>query len=253
MNLPDMDNIKAKSDLAEKIQKSGDNLHMRVVSFLRREGFDVQVSPTYRDETTGMVREVDILAKLEGKTDGVIALCVECKYLKSPVAFYRDACDLDELVEMFKIRFGSNDLGLSMMRGATEEYDKLTKDEKIARMAVPDEPILEACFQNTKASRHFTNKRDLSGAMLYQWIITDGGQMYSYQTDDYDKEKSLPAIEGELFEISHTFFGFIYDQEKRLIEIFSESHLPQRIQQLKSTEVGQINIFTNARRRERES
>lgn len=234
---------KNKSSIEEQIQKTGHNLHMRVVQKLRNKGFEVFVSPTYRDDPTGMVREVDILAVLRGKTAVPIALCIECKYLCEPVAFYQDSVDPDELCDIMTQQFHEGDVGVGMLSSSEKFLGLMNNKECVARICVPDGQISEGNFQCVKAVSFFSERKKM---YYYKWLIVDG-DIYWYATDDFSKNKNIETIRSELKPTEHLFFMFNYSGDNKLVEIFRENYLDQRIRELKEKDVGQINITINHR------
>ncbi len=50
-------------ELKNAIQKSGNNLHFKVLDFLQQSGWTADISCYYLDDATGKPREIDIIAK----------------------------------------------------------------------------------------------------------------------------------------------------------------------------------------------
>lgn len=90
------------------IEESGNNLHYKVVDFLRANGWYVLVSPYYTDNFSEKPREIDIIAEKNFQTASFgqfigtinIQLFIECKYIKEDTVFWvgernkREAVDL---------------------------------------------------------------------------------------------------------------------------------------------------------------
>jgi hypothetical protein len=83
--------------LEETIKKSGNNLHMEIVRELEEEGWKVEISPYFYDDTTDKPREIDIIAKIEkpildlkvydARNMFAINLFIECKWFTKEIAF----------------------------------------------------------------------------------------------------------------------------------------------------------------------
>ncbi len=91
--MADMNKIK------KLIEESGNNLHYKVVDFLRSKGWYVSVSPYYTDNFSDKPREIDIIAEKNfpintpfGGFMGTInvQLFIECKYIKEDTVFWFD-------------------------------------------------------------------------------------------------------------------------------------------------------------------
>jgi hypothetical protein len=95
--------------IQEIINKSGNNLHSQVVTFLRENGWAVMVSPYYNYNQTNKAREIDVIAEKEipihqfrKERDCTlnIKLFIECKYINNEVVFWFDNKDIDTAEEM---------------------------------------------------------------------------------------------------------------------------------------------------------
>ncbi len=97
-----IDNIK------KIIEESGNNLHSKVVDFLRAKGWYVLVSPYYTDNFSEKPREIDIIAEKNfqtasfGRFTGTvnIQLFIECKYIKEDTVFWFDERNKQEAVDL---------------------------------------------------------------------------------------------------------------------------------------------------------
>jgi hypothetical protein len=81
----------------------GNQFHGRVAALLRKNHWDVLVSPYYRDNATDKAREADIIAEREFIMHGPggayrggarVRLIAECKYIATPIVFWFDGKDL---------------------------------------------------------------------------------------------------------------------------------------------------------------
>lgn len=80
------------------IESNGNNFHSKVISFLRKKGWTVLISPYYSDTVSEKLREIDIIAEKAffigelGVTLNV-QLFIECKYINKEVVFWFDKKD----------------------------------------------------------------------------------------------------------------------------------------------------------------
>lgn len=91
----------------EKIQKiineNGNELHVRIASFLRKNGWEVIISSYFSDFLTGKAREIDIVAvkkyrigrnpRYTGEDCFSIRLFIECKYVPDVILLWFDEKD----------------------------------------------------------------------------------------------------------------------------------------------------------------
>ncbi len=90
------------------IEESGNNLHYKVVDFLRANGWYVLVSPYYTDNFSEKPREIDIIAEKNfstasfGQFTGTvnIQLFIECKYIKEDTVFWFDKRNQQEAINL---------------------------------------------------------------------------------------------------------------------------------------------------------
>ena len=96
-----------QQDVENFAKEHGNRFHAQVVSFLRNAGWNVTVSPFYRDIATDKAREADVFADKvfpmcspydRGKSFPV-TLVIECKYLKQEILFWFDKKDADQTKE----------------------------------------------------------------------------------------------------------------------------------------------------------
>src|SRR3989344_8630415 len=95
-NLSVMSN-KQKESIENIVENSGHKLHLKVVSLLENEGWQVTVSPHYIDELSDKPREIDIVAKksftyisnADNETKRFyLLLAIDCKYLTQNVVIW---------------------------------------------------------------------------------------------------------------------------------------------------------------------
>lgn len=107
--LPFMETPK-KNEIERFAQEHGHAFHARVVKDLRDLGWDVLISPFYRDNATDKAREADIIAEKDiafGLNSEstihhgffTVRLIIECKYIKDPLIFWFDNHNPDAVEE----------------------------------------------------------------------------------------------------------------------------------------------------------
>ncbi|MEK7125479.1 MAG: hypothetical protein AAB880_01045 [Patescibacteria group bacterium] len=97
--------------LEEKIKNSGNNLVMRVVGFLEKLNWTVDLSTYYYDDTTEKPREIDIIAskhvKIIEDRDHLdsfkVNLFIECKHFLNDVAFWLHDNDKGKALSAIKL------------------------------------------------------------------------------------------------------------------------------------------------------
>jgi len=84
-------------ELKDAIQKSGNNLHLKVVEYLQNANWTVDISAYYLDDTTNKPREIDIIAQKKiylkninssHPQDFSVLLFIECKHLSGEIVFW---------------------------------------------------------------------------------------------------------------------------------------------------------------------
>jgi hypothetical protein len=85
------------SEIQELIDSSGNNFHAKVAQWFVADGWNIQVSPYYLDQTQQKAREIDLIAEKAwpfktgfGEHEGyvVVRLYVECKFVPSYAVFW---------------------------------------------------------------------------------------------------------------------------------------------------------------------
>lgn len=160
-----------EKEVREIIEKSGNRLHTQVVNLLRKEGWNVLVSPYYSDNFTDKPREIDIIAEkkfdvkefAEGWLGTIdMRLLIECKYLNGKTVFWFDAKDKEKAAERVK-----KDTGMEYPHCDTTGLHHLD-DTPVAKLFVSEksrgdetEPWSKAINQNLNALVYYRNKTDL--------------------------------------------------------------------------------------------
>ena len=165
---------KTKDLIKDLIEKSGNEFHYQVVSFLREAGWTVLISPYYNDNITAKPREIDIVAEKPfvikehfGNFLGTlnIKFFVECKYINREIVFWFDDKDKEKAVKRIM-----RDVGLkSPDENSTINKHHYLKDNKVAKLfssnpnkLLDNELIYKAINQSLNAMVYYKN----SGSML---------------------------------------------------------------------------------------
>ncbi len=105
--------MEENKNIKDLIDKSGNNFHFEVVNFLRKEGWEVLISPYYNDNISDKPREIDIIAekafdvksrtvkKPEPELIGTlnVKLFIECKYINKEIVFWFDEKNQEEAMK----------------------------------------------------------------------------------------------------------------------------------------------------------
>ena len=97
--------VMPQQTVEEFATQHGNNFHAQVVSFLRKAGWSVTVSPFYRDNATDKAREADVFADKvfdapgeASSSSSPVRLLIECKYVTEPIVFWFDEKAADQAV-----------------------------------------------------------------------------------------------------------------------------------------------------------
>lgn len=134
------------------MEDSGIQLNIRAITYLENNGWEVKISPYYRDIATGTSREVDLIATKEFlvQDDGkalaaiVFKLYIECKYIDKKTSFWFHPTDKNIVREVLN-RTGFDPKDIHNHRyNSTTEVAKLFATEKKSH---EKEPIYQGLNQ----------------------------------------------------------------------------------------------------------
>jgi len=164
-----------KDPVSDIVEKSGNDFHCQVISFLRKADWTVLVSPYYNDNITDKPREIDIVAEKVFKIQNFITrnflgtlnvkLFIECKYINKEVVFWFDEKDKEKAIKRIM-----TDTGLSHPEenSRTNGHHYL-KNDKVAKLfssnpdkTLDNELIYKAINQSLNAMVYYKN----SGSIL---------------------------------------------------------------------------------------
>lgn len=151
-------------DIRELIEKSGNNFHYKVVSFLRNQGWSVLVAPYYNDVLGNKSREIDIVAEKQFEireprgVKGILLVrfFVECKYINQETVFWFDSKDMERAKKKICMETGLSD---GNQKIKTHHYfidDRVVKLFESNKKQEND-PIYTAITQVLNASIYFKN------------------------------------------------------------------------------------------------
>lgn len=245
------------------IETSGNRLHTQVVNLLRKEGWEVLVSPYYSDNFTEKPREIDIIAEKKFNVTEVygewlgtldVRLFIECKYLKGKSVFWFDAKDKEQAAVRIK-----KDTG---MEHPNYDISKLhhAEDTPIAKLFATDKGGDEndvwskAINQNLNAFVYYRNKTDLipqrnkriaQGSLLsvsYPLIICNSLDNV-FRTDMADESEKIERIKAPFqLEVNYAYTNsaHIGINEYFLIDVMGIQHLSEFLSNLQKTDVAII-------------
>ena len=189
--------VKTFQEIAKEIFKnSGNNLHYRVVNYLRDEGWEVDVSPFYNDNFSQKPREIDLVATkvyppaLNSIRESavIVRLFIECKYIASTTVFWLDSRDKKQAEEVIRSTRSFHDPSQNILVEQEHHYLSTQKIAKLfesnSKKEAEGEPMFKAITQSINSFIYFrdrpsdllneVNKEYNSTALLnYPVIICD--------------------------------------------------------------------------------
>ncbi|MCK5044304.1 hypothetical protein KAR26_01060 [Candidatus Parcubacteria bacterium] len=99
--------MKKEDSVKELIKKSGNTFHYQVINFLKKNNWEVLISPYYNDNQTNKAREIDIIAEKKFAIESSfrkigdlnIRFFIECKYIDEPNVFWFDDRDNEKTIK----------------------------------------------------------------------------------------------------------------------------------------------------------
>lgn len=199
--------------LKETIQKSGNNLHMRVVEFFENQKWEVDLSSYYYDDTTAKPREIDIIASKQfdvsdhgGNRVGSfeVSLFVECKYFKNDIAFRMHQAKKEDMREAMIF----NGFNKTEVLNAPNAHHHYLDELRIAKLydTAQDEQnqIFDAITKPAKALIFFKERKQIRG-IFYPIVVYEGISGF-YLLNRESEIKELDNLKPSQYAI----FGFNY-------------------------------------------
>ena len=168
--------VKTFQEIAKEIFKnSGNNLHYRVVNYLRDEGWEVDVSPFYNDNFSQKPREIDLVATkvyppaLNSIRESavIVRLFIECKYIASTTVFWLDSRDKKQAEEVIRSTRSFHDPSQNILVEQEHHYLSTQKIAKLfesnSKKEAEGEPMFKAITQSINSFIYF---RDRSSDLL---------------------------------------------------------------------------------------
>ncbi len=133
-----------KKQVNKLIEDSGIITHYKVIDALRKNDWNLLISPYYYDNIANTIKEIDIVAeKSFGSVDGQfdesavqinVQLFLECKYIKQEIVFWFDDIDKDQAVSKLESETGLDILYGKPGADITPEKFHYLSNEKVAKL-----------------------------------------------------------------------------------------------------------------------
>ena len=126
------------SEIQDLIDGSGNNFHAKVARWFVADGWDIQISPYYLDQTQQKAREIDLVAEKVwpfktgfGQHEGyvLVRLYIECKFVPSHAVFWfaeKSKREAAELVYSFP--------GFTPNNSYTAQHHYLAQSDRVAKL-----------------------------------------------------------------------------------------------------------------------
>ncbi|MDO8593205.1 MAG: hypothetical protein Q7R92_05625 [bacterium] len=193
-----------EKNLEKIIEKSGNNLHIKVVELLESLKWDVELSSYYYDDTTGKPREIDIVAKKRvdinfSGNNFFIFLFIECKYFKNEIAFRLHRNDKDKSKKAIILNSIYQD-GIFTRTNSVHHY--LVRD-KISKLydSSGNSDVFLAFTQAAKSLLFFKYAQGIRG--IYYPLVVYGGVSGIYEIENVNDLNNKQSVK-------HSIFGFDY-------------------------------------------
>jgi len=126
------------SEIQDLIDSSGNNFHAKVAQWFVADGWKLQISPYYLDQTQQKAREIDLVAEKAwpfktgfGQHEGyiLVRLYIECKFVPSHAVFWfaeKNRREAAELVHSFP--------GFTPDNSYTTQHHYLAQSDRVAKL-----------------------------------------------------------------------------------------------------------------------
>jgi hypothetical protein len=130
--------VSIPTPIQELIDSSGNTFHAKVAQWFVNQGWTIQVSPYYLDQTQQKAREIDLIAEKFwpfmddfGKHQGyiLVRLCIECKFVPSHAVFWFDNKNLREALGLVH-RYP----GFKPNNSYTHKHHYIARSERVAKL-----------------------------------------------------------------------------------------------------------------------
>ncbi len=247
-----------KEKLIEKIKKSGNNLHLNVVSFLEKKGWEVDLSPYYCDERTDKPREIDIIAnkpiRIFDESDKYllhICLFIECKHFKSESAFRVIPNDRDFAKDSIIIE--GIDTPRSLKETRLKDKHHYCTANVIAKLydsedKNDDKKIFEAVTQPLKSFVFFQNRLPPK-AICYPMVVYSGiPGFYLIEGNNIDQKylKKLKTTKEFLFGVKYSYKKPVsapvplYDSRCFIVDFVHQDGLGAFLDNIENVEISEL-------------
>ena len=126
------------SEIQDLIDSSGNNFHAKVAQWFVADGWEIQISPYYLDQTQQKAREIDLVAEKAwpfktgfGQHEGyvLVRLYIECKFVPSHAVFWfaeKARREAEELVHSYP--------GFTPNNTYTAQHHYLAQSTRVAKL-----------------------------------------------------------------------------------------------------------------------
>jgi hypothetical protein len=126
------------NEVQELIESSGNNFHAKVAQWFAKEGWSIQISPYYLDQTQQKAREIDLVAeklfpykKKWSQHEGhvIVRLYIECKFVPAHAVFWfsgKNKRKAESLVCSFE--------GFASNNSFTSNHHYLSQSSRVAKL-----------------------------------------------------------------------------------------------------------------------
>ncbi len=250
------------------IEQSGNNLHYKVVDFLRENGWYVSVSPYYADNFSEKPREIDIIAEknypigvgMRGFLGTIsIQLFIECKYIKDDTVFWFDERNNNKALEFVLNNTPLEDPSRYSMTSKHHYLSglpvaKLFASAQNKGQSQDGEVFFKAITQSLNGMISYSGSGSLlpSGfnqlrndmiktTLRYPLIITDSfGKLYRHDVI----KKGDPEEISENFEIETQYAYFDHSKKQRkeyfLIDVCNLDTLKRYLEMIEKSDLGAV-------------
>lgn len=197
-------------ELKEAIQKSGNNLHFKVLNVLQKSGWLADISCYYLDDATGKPREIDIIAKQKiilsqfvwsnHPRDFWVYLFIECKHFDDEIALWMQ--NSSHKKELVKSTLESPD----KLVHPQHHYHATDSLGKLYTTAGKESDIFDAIIQPIKALVSF-RQRESVRALYYPICIYEGVSGFDVikNIEDLKNLDKLERTENALVEVNYSW------------------------------------------------
>lgn len=206
---------KTKDEFKELIEYSGHNFHLEIVNLLKKNDWEVEISPYYYDDSAEKPREIDIIAtkpvsiSKDGDPSYNIFLFIECKHFDGEVVFWMDDVNKDRVATVIH----DSITGLNIRREDTIQKNHYLKVSRVAKLfetkqkeRKSNQDVIFNAFTQSIKSLIFYKKNNYNASGIYYPIVVyePKDKVAVYSESDENKYKILNERE-IILEVNYSF------------------------------------------------